>query len=81
MRYLMTVLPKDKTENFKKLYQDNSTLRVAVTRYMSEFDVLALKAKNNEKKDVLLPVLIGSDAGRLYMILKQILGKTKKVGA
>ena len=48
---------------------------------MSEFDVLALKAKNNEKKDVLLPVLIGSDAGRLYMILKQILGKTKKVGA
>lgn len=81
MRYLMTALPKDKTEAFKKLYHDNSTLRVAVTRYMSEFDVLALKAKNNEKKDVLLPVLIGSDAGRLYMILKQILGKSKKAGA
>ena len=80
MRYLMTVLPKDKTEAFKKLYHDNSTLRVAVTRYMSEFDALALKAKNNEKKDVLLPVLIGSDAGRLYMILKQILGKSKKAG-
>ena len=80
MRYLMSVLPKDKTDAFKKLYQDNSTLRVAVTRYLSEFDALALKAKNNEKKDVLLPVLIGSDAGRLYMILKQILGKSKKAG-
>ena len=75
MRYLMTALPKDKTESFKKLYHENSTLRVAVTRYMSEFDALALKAKNNEKKYVLLPVLIGSDAGRLYMILKQTLGK------
>jgi len=81
MRYLMTALPKDKAESFKKLYHDNSTLRVAVTRYMSEFDALALKAKNNEKKDVLLPVLIGSDAGRLYMILKQILGKSKKGGS
>ncbi len=80
MRYLMTALPKDKVESFKKLYHDNSTLRVAVTRYMSEFDALALKAKNNEKKDVLLPVLIGSDAGRLYMILKQTLGKSKKGG-
>ena len=81
MRYLINALPKDKTESFKKLYQDNSTLRVAVTRYMSEFDALTIKAKNNEKKDVLLPVLIGSDAGRLYMILKQALGQTKKVGA
>ena len=80
MRYLINALPKDKTEAFKKIYHDNSTLRVAVTRYISEFDALALKAKNNEKKDVLLPVLIGSDAGRLYMILKQILGKNKKAG-
>lgn len=80
MRYLMTALPKEKAEAFKQQYHDNSTLRVAVTRYMSEFDALALKAKNNEKKDVLLPVLIGSDAGRLYMILKQILGKSKKAG-
>lgn len=75
MRYLMTALPKEKMDDFKKLYQENSTLRVAVTRYMAEFDVLAVKAKNNEKKDVLLPVLIGSDAGRLYMILKQALSK------
>ena len=80
MRYLINALPKDKTEAFKKIYHDNSTLRGAVTRYISEFDALALKAKNNEKKDVLLPVLIGSDAGRLYMILKQILGKNKKAG-
>ena len=75
MRYLMTALPKEKMDEFKKLYQENPTLRVAVTRYMAEFDVLAVKAKNNEKKDVLLPVLIGSDAGRLYMILKQALSK------
>ncbi len=75
MRYLMTALPKDKMDKFKALYQENNAVRVAVTRYLSEFDALAQKAKNNEKKDVLLPVLIGSDAGRLYMILKQALGK------
>ena len=80
MRYLMTALPKDKSDAFKRLYQENPTLRVAVTRYMSEFDALAMKAKNNEKKDVLLPVLIGSDAGRLYMLLKQTLGKSTKGG-
>ena len=80
MRYLITALPKEKADGFKKLYQENSTLRVAVMRYMSEFDALAVKAKTNEKKDVLLPVLIGSDAGRLYMILKQVLGKTTKDG-
>jgi ABC-type transporter Mla subunit MlaD len=78
MRYLITALPKEKADGFKKLYQENSTLRVAVMRYMSEFDALVLKAKANEKKDVLLPVLIGSDAGRLYMILKQVLGKSLK---
>ena len=76
----MTALPKDKSDAFKRLYQENPTLRVAVTRYMSEFDALAMKAKNNEKKDVLLPVLIGSDAGRLYMLLKQTLGKSTKGG-
>lgn len=75
MRYLITAIPKEKTDAFKAQYQENSTLRVAVTRYLSEFDALAQKAKKNEKKDVLLPVLIGSDAGRLYMILKQALGK------
>lgn len=80
MRYLMSAIPKDKVEAFKKLYRDNSTLRIAVTRYMSEFDALTIKAKNNEKKDVLLPVLIGSDAGRLYMILKQTLASSKKGG-
>lgn len=80
MRYLITALPKEKADGFKKLYQENSTLRVAVMRYMSEFDALAVKAKSNEKKDVLLPVLIGSDAGRLYMILKQVLGKSTKDG-
>lgn len=80
MRYLITALPKEKADGFKKVYQENSTLRVAVMRYMSEFDALAVKAKANEKKDVLLPVLIGSDAGRLYMILKQVLGKSTKDG-
>lgn len=75
MRYLITAISKDKSEKLRDLYQQNALLRQAVTRYVAEFDALANKAKDNENKDILLPVFIGSDAGRLYMMLKQIYRK------
>ena len=80
MRYLITALPDKKTEKVKELFEQNPACRVAMMRYMGEFDALAAKAKESEKKSVLLPVLIGSDAGRLYMILKHIVGPKKKGG-
>lgn len=80
MRYLITALPEKKTEKIKELFEQNPSCRIAMTRYMGEFDALAAKAKSSEKKSVLLPVLIGSDAGRLYMILKHIVGQKKKRG-
>ncbi len=80
MRYLITALPDKKTDKVKELFEQNPGCRVAMMRYMAEFDALAAKAKENEQKNVLLPVLIGSDAGRLYMILKHIVGPKKKGG-
>ncbi len=80
MRYLITALPDKKTEKIKDLFEHTPSCRVAMMRYMAEFEALAEKAKASEKKNVLLPVLIGSDAGRLYMILKHIIGPKRKKG-
>ena len=80
MRYLITALPDKKTEKVKELFEQNPACRVAMMRYMGEFEALAAKAKESEKKSVLLPVLIGWDAGRLYMILKHIVGPKNKGG-
>ena len=71
MRYLLTALSKEKRDKLKNLYQSDSSYRVAVTRYLAEFDAFSAKTQSNEKKEMLLPLLVGSDAGRLYMLLKQ----------
>lgn len=79
MRHLIVSLPERKRDKVRELFEQTPAVRAAMTRYMAEFDDLISKAKSSEKKSVLLPVLIGSDAGRLYMILKQCLGKKEVV--
>ena len=71
MRYLLTALPKEKRDKLKNLYQTDTSYRIAVTRYLAEFDAFSAKTQSNGKKEMLLPLLVGSDAGRLYMLLKQ----------
>ena len=71
MRHLLSALSKEKRDKLKKLYQTDPSYRIAVTRYLAEFDAFSAKTQTNGKKEMLLPLLIGSDAGRLYMLLKQ----------
>ena len=71
MRHLLTALSKEKRDKLQKLYQTDTSYRIAVTRYLAEFDAFSAKIQTNGKKELLLPLLVGSDAGRLYMILKQ----------
>ncbi len=78
MRHLIVALPEKNVDKVKELFQKNPACRVAMVRYMAEFDALVDLAKSSEKRNVLLPVFVGSDAGRLYMILKHIVGSKKK---
>ncbi len=73
MRYLLQIIPSDKGKKIKAIFQNDTVCRDAITRYMNEFDTLIARAKKSENKEVFMPVLIGSDAGRLYMLLNQIL--------
>ena len=71
MRYLLSALSKENRDKLKNLYQSDPSYRIAVTRYLAEFDAFSAKTQANGKKEMLLPLLVGSDAGRLYMLLKQ----------
>ena len=42
---------------------------------MGEFKGVLARAEANERSDVLLGILLGSEAGRLYMLLSRIFNK------
>lgn len=77
-RAVIPVLEKEKKTQIKKMFEENPEVRSAISRYMASFEELIEKAQRNEHKDILLPVLMGSDAGRLSMILTACLAPRKK---
>lgn len=77
-RALVPVLEKEKKTRVKTLFEENADVRLAITRYMGAFEELIEKAQNSAQKDILLPVLMGSDAGRLSLILTHCLAPKKK---
>ena len=66
------------TGPYAEMFEENPEVRSAITRYMASFEELIEKAQNSDQKDILLPVLMGSDAGRLSMILTGCLAPRKK---
>lgn len=77
IRHLEKTMTKKQIINIKDLFEKNGEFRGFVTKYLSEFELLLEKAKNNDKSTLLLSVLSGSDIGKVYYILAKALGRVE----
>ncbi len=69
MRHIKAELGPGKSKKMKELYQTNTAFREAANRYMTAFEDMTQRVGQGDDSKLLLSVLIGSDAGRLYMVL------------
>ena len=73
MRHLREEIRATKAEKVRKLYRENIAFQTSVNHYMQAFEQMTYEAKENSADSPLLGVLVGSDVGRLYMVLAQII--------
>ncbi len=75
MRHITKMISESQHKKIIEFYKQNEDFRLAVARYMSEFEGMTKKASESEESNLLMSVLIGSDVGRLYMVLADVLKK------
>lgn len=75
IRHLSRAIDKNQVRKMTELFTENAEFREYVSRYIAEFDGILARAQENERADVLTGVLLGSEAGRLYMILSRVFNK------
>ncbi len=75
MRHISKSLSGAKVSKINELYQTNKSFRMTVARYMAEFEGLTQMARKESDNNLLMGILIGSDVGRLYMVLADVLKK------
>ena len=75
MRHISKSLSGSKAAKINELYQTNKSFRMTVARYMAEFEGLTQMARRESDNNLLMGILIGSDVGRLYMVLADVLKK------
>ena len=73
VRTLGTQLSAQKRKKVIELYQNNNTFKQAVNNYKEAFESLSLKIKDSKEDSIWLGILVGSDIGRLYMLISDIL--------
>ena len=77
MRHIRSELSAAKNKKLKELYQSNPEFKESVDRYMGAFERLTQALGKGDDSKLLMSIVIGSDAGRLYMVLAEVL-KGKK---
>ena len=73
MRHLAQNIKKSKADKIRQLYQTDSLFQSNVNNYMRTFEQMTHQATEEASDSPLLAVLIGSEVGRLYMVLVDIL--------
>lgn len=73
MRHITRMLSETQHKQIVELYQTNQDFNQAVSRYMSEFEEITKMASQGDENKLLMSILIGSDIGRLYMVLADVL--------
>lgn len=77
MRHITKELNSTQVKKIKDLMKVDPEFKLAVSRYMAEFEGMTKAAKAEEENNLIMSILIGSDVGRLYMVLADILRKGK----
>jgi len=78
VRTLGTQLSSQKRKKIIELYERNKTFKRAIDDYKNAFESLSLKIKDSKEDAIWLGILVGSDIGRLYMLISDVLkGQSK----
>lgn len=77
MRHITKEISSSQAKKIRELYKNNADFKLAVSRYMAEFEGMTKAAKQEGDNNLLMSVLVGSDVGRLYMVLADIMKKGK----
>lgn len=77
MRHITKELSSSQVKKIKELIKVDAEFKLAVSRYMAEFEGMTKAAKAEGENNLMMSILIGSDVGRLYMVLADILRKGK----
>lgn len=75
VRYLSKTMTKQQVMEIRGQFEKNLEFRTLVTRYLSDFEMLISRARNNEHSGILLSVISGADIGKVYYILAKALDK------
>ena len=75
VRYLSRAIDKNQIRKIGERFAEDAEFRGYVTKYMGTFEGVLSRAQENERADVLTAVLLGSEAGRLYMTLSRVFNK------
>ena len=73
MRHLAQSIKKGKADKIRALYQQDALFQSNVNNYMRTFEQMTHQATEEAADSPLLGVLIGSEVGRLYMVLADVL--------
>lgn len=75
MRHITRMISETQHKQIVELYQSNTDFHQAVSRYMTEFEEITKITREGDDNKLLMSILIGSDIGRLYMVLADVLKK------
>lgn len=73
MRHITRMISESQHKQILELYQTNTDFNQAVSRYMSGFESMTQMVQTTDQNKLLMSILIGSDIGRLYMVLADVL--------
>ena len=73
MRYLAQNIKTAKAQKIRQLFHQDTLFQSNVINYMRTFEQMTHQASENATDSPLLAVLIGSEVGRLYMVLADVL--------
>ena len=77
MRHISKEISSSQARKINELFDSDPEFKLAVSRYMAEFEGMTKAAKREGDNNLMIGVLIGSDVGRLYMVLADMLKKGK----
>lgn len=73
MRHIKSEISSGKFKKMKELYESNIGFRDSVDKYMAAFENITQIADKGDESKLMMSIVIGSDAGRLYMVLADVL--------
>ena len=73
MRHIKSELSASKYKKLKELYQSDPAFRESVDKYMEAFETMTQTLDKEDDSKLWMSIVIGSDVGRLYMVLADVL--------